>query len=217
MGTSIQNLPESADLREVHRSTDMRNAVIGCSAAMLFGLAVLLMSIFSVANPQSVYPAEEVLAKVAGPVSVRVEYYLPYPGILPDSSLYRLKALRDKVRLVLTFGQEAKAEKELLFADKRIGAAAALIEGGKVSLGVSTATKAEKYLESAVKRIIALQRGGHDVKSMLGILTKATAKHIEVLETMMERTGDEKGVLGKSWQVTKSLSQQVQQTLVEAK
>lgn len=220
MGTSIQNLPE----RDVfwkstwgNRSTDMRNAVIGCSAAVLFGLAVLLMSIFSVANPQSVYPAEEVLAKVAGPVEVRVEYYLPYPGILPDSSLYRVKALRDKVRLVLTFDQEAKAEKELLFADKRIGAAVALIEGGKVSLGVSTATKAEKYLESAVKRIIALQRDGRDVKSMLGTLTKATAKHVEVLETMMERTGDEGEALGKSWQMTKILSQQVQQTLIEAK
>ncbi len=213
MGTRIQNLPE----RESYRSTDVRNAVLGCSAAMLFGLAVLLMSIFSVANPQSAYPAEEVLAKATGPVSVRVEYYLPYPGILPDSPLYRVKALRDKMRLGLTFDQEAKAQKELLFADKRIGAAIALIEGGKVPLGVSTATKAEKYLESAVKRIMALQRDGRDVKSMLGILIRATAKHIEVLETMMERVGDKGEGLGKSWQMAKTLSQQVQQTLIEAK
>ena len=84
-------------------------------------------------------------------------------------------------------------------------------------LGVSTATKAEKYLESAVKRIMALQRDGRDVKSMLGILIRATAKHIEVLETMMERVGDKGEGLGKSWQMAKTLSQQVQQTLIEAK
>lgn len=172
MGTGTQNLPE----REVFWKSvwgNLRNAVIGCSAALLFGLAVLLMSVFSV-------------RAVVDPVTVKVEYYLPYPGVLPDSPLYKLKALRDKVLLMVTFDEARKVEKELLYADKRIGAAQALADGGKIYLAVSTATKAEKYLQSAVNRVKKLSGSGRDVKSVMMILEKAVAKHREILETRPE-------------------------------
>lgn len=203
MGTGTQNLPE----REVFWKSvwgNLRNAVIGCSAALLFGLVVLLMSVFSV-------------RAVVDPVTVKVEYYLPYPGVLPDSPLYKLKALRDKVLLVVTFDEARKVEKELLYADKRIGAALALVDGGKVSLGVSTATKAEKYLESAINRAVRLS-SQRDTKSLLSTLTKAVAKHREVLEIISAKSGGvEKEALQRSLTTVKNLEERLSQAMLEAK
>lgn len=178
MGTSIQNLSENVSFLKLAWG-NLRNAVIGCSAAVLFGVTVLLMSILSVTAPDHVFPAGE-------KTEVKIVYYLPYPGMLPDSPLYRVKALRDKVVLWLTWDENKKAEKELLYADKRIGAAIVLIEGGKTELAVSTATKAEKYLESSVQRVKRLSAKGRDVKSLLGVLQKAVLKHREILESRSE-------------------------------
>ncbi len=161
---------------------NLRNALIGCSAALLFGLAVLMMSILSVGKSAAV----GVAAAAKEAVTVKVEYYLPYPGILPDSPLYKIKAIRDRVQLVLTFDEVQKAERELLYADKRVGAAWALADGGKADLAVSTATKAEKYLESAVNRVKKLSSSGRDVKSIMMTLEKAVAKHREILESRPE-------------------------------
>src|SRR3989304_3402352 len=78
------------------------------------------------------------------------DYYLPYPGILPDHPLYWLKMVRDRVQLVVTTNNLGKAERLLQYADKRLGAAWALIDGNKKPLGMTTLTKAEKYLGQAV-------------------------------------------------------------------
>jgi len=109
-----------------------------------------------------------------------VDYYLPYPGILPDHPLYWLKMVRDRVQLWLTTDQLAKAEKLLLYADKRLGAGWALIEGNKVDLGVTTLTKAEKYLERAVMTADKLGDGGEEER-FKEKLEKAERKHREVL------------------------------------
>lgn len=184
----------------------LKNALIGCSAAVIFGLVVLFMSILSVASPEKVFPSEVAAVKDEVVVVMKVEYYLPYPGILPDSPLYKLKALRDKVRLVMTFDQEKKAEFELLYADKRIGAAEALIEGGKTGLGASTALKAEKYLEQSVKKTEELTKKGKDVKSLQLTQEKAVAKHGEILKELMLRTnGDDRLTIEAAIRINDSL------------
>ncbi len=48
-----------------------------------------------------------------------IEYALPYPGLLPDSPLYILKAIRDRIIEVLISDTMKKANFELLAADKR--------------------------------------------------------------------------------------------------
>lgn len=192
----------------------IRNAVIGCSAAVIFGLVVLLMSIVSATDPQKVFPSE-VMATVAAPHG-GVEYYLPYPGILPDNPLYKAKMVRDWVRLRLTFDQVEKAGRELLYADKRINAAIVLVEGGKANLGVATATKAEKYLARAVGRTLSLAKQGKDVKSLLLTLAKATAKHVEILEDLAARSTDQnQQVLTATVTSTRALQQEISSALAQ--
>ena len=158
-----------------------RSAVIASGAAVIFGVGVLILSILAVVNPTAVSPYEG--ASTAAVMVEKVQYYLPYPGLLPDSPLYKFKALRDKIGLWLTWDEKKKVEKELFLADKRINAAVALMAGGKASLAGSTATKAEKYLEQAVSGAQRLTNAGKDVKSLEMTLAKAIAKHREILES----------------------------------
>ncbi len=117
----------------------------------------------------------------------KVDYYLPYPGILPDHPLYWLKMVRDRVQLWLTTESLSKAERLLLYADKRLGAGWALVEGNKPGLGITTITKAEKYLEQAVSLAQKLSEGEAEVK-FKAKLAKAIKKHEEVLNLIEGKT-----------------------------
>lgn len=190
----------------------LKNALIGCSVAAIVGLVVLVMSLLSATSPRA---AGEPTTLVATPAAQMVQYYLPYPGILPDNPLYKLKAARDIVSLWLTFNPTAKAQKELLYADKRIGAALALVEGGRSTLGASTASKAEKYLDQAGTWAIQDEKLGHDDKSFLTTLQTAAAKHLEILNTLESRvSGDDSQALAKVVVDTQLLQEKLQQALV---
>lgn len=119
--------------------------------------------------------------------SQTVDYYLPYPGILPDHPLYWLKMTRDRIMLWLTFNPNTKFERLLLFADKRIGAAKVLTDGGKVQLGITTATKAEKYLEQAYLTLIQIKNTGQVDPALVTNLTKAVLKHQELIMAMLNK------------------------------
>ena len=193
----------------------LRNALIGCAVAVLFGLVILLTSIYTVSAAAK---ADKTMVPVPpeAVTSVKVDYYLPYPGLLPDSPVYKLKMARDFLKLSFTFGELPKTQVELLFADKRIAAAQTLLDGGKTLLAISTAGKAEKYLESSVNRTVELTHKGQDVKSMLLTLSKAIAKHSEILGQMASRTsGADRIGLEKVLKNTKSLAGNVSQALLE--
>lgn len=192
-----------------------KRAIVGSFSAIIFGAAILVMSILAVSNPMGVSPSE-MGASSSG--IQEIKYYLPYPGILPDSPLYKLKAARDRIMLWLTWDEGKKAERELLYADKRINAAQVLAEGGKVQLGVTTATKAEKYLATAAERTIGMSKKGKDVKSFMNTLKQATKRHIEMLSELINRTnGGEKAVVEKTLDSTLMVEQNIDQALLEAK
>lgn len=119
------------------------------------------------------------------PTPNKVDYFLPYPGILPDHLLYPIKMLRDRIMEFLTTDPLKKAELFILTADKRLGAGKILIEGGKAELGETTLSKGEKYLEQAVRKTEEAQKGKKDTAGLLEKLEKATGKHIEVLQEVL--------------------------------
>lgn len=135
--------------------------------------------------------SEADLSTVSNMAKSEVDYYLPYPGILPDHPLYWLKMLRDKVALSLTRKPLAKFERLLLYADKRVGAAEALIEGNKIELGVTTADKAEKYLEQAVVEFEGLAKNGQAQPELHDRLDKALLKHQEILVSFLDKVPDQ--------------------------
>lgn len=124
-----------------------------------------------------------------------VDYYLPYPGLLPDHPLYFLKMVRDRFRVWLAGDKEAKVGELMMCADKRIGAALVLVEGNKTDLGVTTALKAEQYLKQAADLLKELEND--ELKERVGL---AVAKHEEVLRGIEERVeGGNKAVWEEAW------------------
>lgn len=190
---------------------------------LFLAVGILAVSVVRVsATPQSqnykITPIEKTSAeKVATQTAQKsVDYLLAYPGpISPDHPLYFLKMVRDRVWLWLTTDSLKRTELLLLFADKRLGAAKALIEGNKVELGVSTVTKAEKYLQRAVSQE-AISRGKEDTRVLLEKLSLAAAKHEEVLLGLQEKVSDEaKGVLETALALTHQCQAQIKQALSE--
>lgn len=169
-------------------------------ASLIFGGVVLSVSIvkgveLGVLAQESDMVQEEVQVEEDGvevDVNDEIEeqaanYHLPYPGILPDHPLYALKMVRDRLVDWLTFDKVKKVELFELYADKRIGAARALVEGGQAELGVETARKAVRYQERAIEKTKELKREGRDIGDVGNQIEKATAKHEQVLSTIEEK------------------------------
>lgn len=75
----------------------------------------------------------------------------PWPGMLPDNKLYKLKVVRNKVIEKIIINPAKKTEFDLLMADKTIYASLLLMEKGNVSLAKETALKGENYYSMLVQ------------------------------------------------------------------
>ncbi|MDO8551375.1 MAG: DUF5667 domain-containing protein [bacterium] len=164
---------------------------------LVFGLSILGITFF-----QTTVRASDKLTKTLSdtkitpspavtPTPSEVDYFLPYPGILPDNILYSVKMARDKVMLMFTFDPLKKADLMLLFADKRLGAGRALVEGGKTNLGIETLTKGEKYLEQASNQGLQAGKEGKNAGPFFEKLAKASLKHGETLKQVAEKSTGE--------------------------
>lgn len=127
-----------------------------------------------------------------------VDYFLAYPspptypGILPDHFLYPLKMIRDRILLFFTTDPLKKAVLLLQFADKRVRAAEALInEKGEIELGISTLTKAEKYLERAIDQERVAHQAGKDTTEFLEKLSHATRAHERMMLGFEDKISNE--------------------------
>lgn len=120
----------------------------------------------------------------------KIDYFLAYPGILPDHFLYPVKMARDRIWLWVTFNPLKKAELMLLLSDKRLGAGEVLVNGNKVELGISTLTKGEKYLQRAVAQGEIAREKGENTQVFFDQLKLAVQKHEEVLLDLKDKVGD---------------------------
>ncbi len=128
---------------------------------------------------------------VTATATPKISYNLPYPGMLPDSPLYKLKVLRDKVILFLISDPKKKIDFYLLQADKGILASAMLVEKGNIQLAQKTALKAEHNMTLIPEQIRLFQAKPQN--EMFEKLIRASKKHQEILAMISEKVkGDEK-------------------------
>lgn len=197
-------------------------------AVFVFGLGVLITSVYrvsgqAIAQPTLAEEAEAGLESVLGggtedqPASQEVvDYDLAWPGLLPDHFLYPFKMVRDKIWLFLTSSPLKKAELLLRLADKRIWSAQMLVDKGKIELGVTTATKAVKYLQQAVDQEKVAQEAGKDTVAFLERLSQATLKHEEILTAIRPQVAAEtQSVIDESLMMVQKSYEQVKKRLAE--
>ncbi len=120
----------------------------------------------------------------------KVEYVLPYPGILPDHPLFVLKEFRDKILDFLIVDPLRKAEFYVLQADKRLGMGVMLIDKGKSELAVQTIAQGEKYFTQVVTVFEGVKQSEKEMPSyILERVIASMGKHEEVLtETLVKNS-----------------------------
>ena len=164
------------------------------SAVLILAFGILFTSVLRTAAVRYEFTGYKATSdtKVLGDSTINIDYTLAYPGnVLPDSPLWKLKALRDKVWLILTTNKSKKVELNILFADKRLGASKILFEKGKAEIAYSTLTKAEKYLEEASISEEQIRKEGANTTDINTRLAKAALKHFEVMEGILTIAPDD--------------------------
>lgn len=175
----------------------MLKKILPILGVVLLAIFILITSLVKAVSAKSVNSAARLnLAVVVSPTPTvtptpKIEYFLPYPGILPDSPLYRLKMIRDRIGLIMTVDLLKRTEMQLLYADKRIGAGKVLIEGNQVPLGLSTLTKGIKYLENAINEVQKAKQKGLEVNGLVVRIRTASLKYEEILIGISEKVNPE--------------------------
>ena len=151
-------------------------AVVGLSVALFLTTMVIAKEIEVSPSP------------LASPsASPSIEYFLPYPGLLPDHPLYPIKAIRDKMLSVLISDPVKRVEFNLLMADKRLNMGILLSEKGKEALAETTVSKAEKYFLDAAEGFARLPRESAN-GTLLDRLVRSGQKHADSVKQMRDKT-----------------------------
>lgn len=117
----------------------------------------------------------------------KIEYNLPYPGIMPDHPLFFLKEIRDYILEWTTRDTVKKAELYLLFSDKRVAMAASLAKSGKDKQSVMAFLKGEKYFAKIPPLLeISRKQGVSPSGDLIQRLKLSNAKHKELGETLLK-------------------------------
>ena len=151
----------------------------------------------------------------------RVNYELPYPGMLPDHPLYFLKVIRDGIVKRLINDEMTMAKFSLKNAEKRVYAGKMLVEKGEEKLGVVTISKSNNYLEDALTAIENVKRQtpkNPDTKLFLQQFRTATLKNLEVVSDLTTTVSEQyqKQFLVEEKRIA-SISKRVERQLSEKK
>ena len=159
----------------------------------LFVFCLMLTPIFSFGQEADMTGNEMVIVSPSPMASITPvpDYYMAYPGLLPDSPLYMLKTMRDRVISLMIGDPLKKAEFDLLQADKRIGAAMMLIDYGKDQkelLAVSTISKGLNYYDEAMQKAFEAKKQGASIMEVKAHLKKAGTMYVYLLEKEKKKT-----------------------------
>lgn len=117
----------------------------------------------------------------------KINYELPYPGLLPDSPIYFLKIIRDKTVGFLISDPLKKAEYSLLQADKRLNAGVYLFNKGKIAISVSTISKAQNYFEESLEKAKRVRQEGMEINEIARKLIDSSKKHQKELSLLEKK------------------------------
>jgi hypothetical protein len=157
----------------------MKQRILFVCAICLFLFAGFWHTVVAVSSPTSMTTPTP---------AVKVEYALPYPGILPDHPLYIVKRLRDYILERVIMEPVRKGEFYILQGDKRLQMGMTLIDMGKFQLGESTISKAEKYMEQSVMVLLSYQTANAMVPTNIADrLRISLSKHEEVITAMLAK------------------------------
>lgn len=103
--------------------------------------------------------------------------------IHPGSPLYFIKALREKLELILASSAEAKTQREIEFAQRRLREIQSLVKNKQQDLIPPTAERYKDHLQKAGERAL----NDEDLNVKLG---EAISRHLDVLQRVYDQVGN---------------------------
>lgn len=157
---------------------------------------------------------------VSNPIAVSAQgsWLNASPGILPDSPLYLIERLKQKMVLILTFDQKAKAEKLFDYAEERLAETEALLTKKNPKLAEETLGRYVSFLLRGQDALQKAEAAGARVAALKELQTEASIRQQVVLQNIFERIPEEgrAGVL-KAMDASRTVFLLASQTLPEVK
>ena len=116
---------------------------------------------------------------------------LPSPGLTPDSPFYFLERISEGIGTFFTFGDLKKAERYAALAAERVAEAKAVVEKGRPEAAQIALERYEYQLERALAKAVVAKAKGKSISEVTDIIAQATAKHLTVLEEVLERVPEQ--------------------------
>jgi hypothetical protein len=127
----------------------------------------------------------------AVPVKAQTEAELPSAGLTPASPFYFLERFSEGIGTFFTFGDVNKAERYAKLAAERVAEAKAVVDKGKPEAAEKALTRYQDQLEKSLAKVEKAQAKGKSVAEVTEIISQATAKHLTVLEEVLERVPEQ--------------------------
>ncbi len=125
------------------------------------------------------------------PVKAQTEAELPPAGLTPASPFYFIERFFEGVGTFFTFGDVNKAERYAKLAAERIAEAKAVVDKGKPEAAEIALNRYQDQLEKALTKAEQAQVKGKSVTEVTEIVSQTTAKHLAVLEEVLERVPEQ--------------------------
>lgn len=117
---------------------------------------------------------------------------LPDPGMLPDHPLYFLKQTMERIGDGFAFSEEAKIERGIKMAERRLAEARVMIDSDRELLVEKAFLRYSNRIESLEERLNNLEEENQDkFESVINRVTEATLNHQEVLSDLIENKSGE--------------------------
>ena len=111
--------------------------------------------------------------------------------LTPDSRLYFLKRISEGLGTLLTFGDEAKAERYAKLANRRLVETKMMIDEDGSEAIENVLARYEEQLEKSLKRVERAKERGKDVTDVTEVVARATTWHISVLDEVLDRVPEQ--------------------------
>lgn len=116
---------------------------------------------------------------------------LPDPGLTPDSPFYFLESIIESIGTFFTFGELKKAERFTSLANERVAEIQAMAEKVNPKALEKASKRYSKLINKALAKLESAEAKGKDTAEVSENIAEATAKHLAVLEGVLERVPDQ--------------------------
>ena len=123
-----------------------------------------------------------------GTVFAQEEAELPAPGITPDRPFYFFDELAEQIALRFTFGEEARAEKALQYAEEKLAEMNCMMAKNNARAAVRAMSGYTHYIDVAMEAVAA---SGNRSSSTQAMLALGTAKHTEIFDDITGKIPEE--------------------------